>query len=563
MSDLVAKLGVDATAWNTGFQKAKGTLSSFGSGIGSMFSPIGAAVAGVGATLAGVWGAASSANAFKDSLEAQRKLSAVIEATGGAAGVTTSEITAFASEMQTLTNFEDDATTAAAAALAAFTNIRGQTFKDTITSAMDLSTVMGGDLQDNVKLLGKALNDPIDGVKKLAKAGVQLTQAQEQEVEALQKSGDMLGAQTILLDAVRERFGGAAEAVSDPWTRLTNIVGDVSENIGAVLLPTINVVSEAVGQWLAPIASSGDAFLDLGTTIAANVETAIGLVSQFGTTLAEYVTYGVEVASDAFAFFLESVGLGGVTFQNAASAVMVYYSHASEIFDLLVTGFQLTMVQIGAEAMHLFTEVAPAYISWFADNWYEILITIAANTLTTFENIGTNIKNVWTSVLEFFRTGKFEFNWQPLTDGFINTVKELPQIADREIGPLEQTLKDAFDIKSTNLGESMAAQFAEIEVKTAQTKEKLVKEFSTDSKVPAGSITDPAEGKDHSKGKDPTNGAALITSAEAAKMATAGIGATMLDVAKQQLAVSKKSDVRLGNISRNTSKDPPPGKAIK
>lgn len=540
-SDLVAKLGVDSTGWNAGFAQARSTATSFGSSISSMasslLSPLGVAAAAGAAALGGIWGGATSVSAFKESLEAQRKLSAVIEATGGAAGLTTQDITAFAAEMQTLTNFEDDATTASAAVLAAFTNIRGQTFTDTIESAMDLTTVMGGELTDNVKLLGKALNDPIDGVKKLAKAGVQLTQAQEQQVESLQKSGDLMGAQTVLLDALQSKFGGAAQAVADPWKQLQNTFGDVAENIGSLLLPSINVIASAVNGWLGPIASSGDAFLDFGAFVAANLATGIELATQFATTVGEFISAGAQMASEAFGAFLEMIGLGDVTFQDAISAVMVYYSHITQVIALIGTAFQLGFVQIGANAMHLFTAVLPAYAAWFAENWYEIIVTLASNALTVFENIGTNIKNIWTAVLDFFSTGTFKVNWKPLTDGFINTVKELPKVADREVGTLENGLAENFATQFDSLTTSMQTQFKEVSEDIDTKKADILKKFETTSKVPAGTLVADAEGKNHD-GNDKDNGAASRGSKEAAKIITFGARSGIENILNQQLVLT-------------------------
>ncbi len=45
--DLVARLGVDSSAWDAGFSKARGTVSSFGSGIAGLLSPATAAIAAV------------------------------------------------------------------------------------------------------------------------------------------------------------------------------------------------------------------------------------------------------------------------------------------------------------------------------------------------------------------------------------------------------------------------------------------------------------------------------------------------------------------------------------
>ena len=476
-SDLVARLGVDSSAWNAGLQKARSSAGSFASGIGSVFSPIGVAVAAAGAAVGAAFGAGASVSAYKESLEAQRKLSAVIEATGGAAGLTTDQITAFAGEMQTLTNFEDDATTGAAAALAAFTNIRGATFTDTIKSAMDLSTVMGGDLQSNVKLLGKALNDPAEGLAKLSRAGVTFTDAQKEQIKTLQESGDLLGAQDVILGALQDKFGGAAEAVADPWTQLQNTLGDVAENLGSVLLPSINVVAEGVSSMLSVVVDAGDSFANMG------IEAAVVLEN-----------------------------MGG-------------------IINLTLLNWELFFVQIGADAAYLFTEQIPAYLTWFGNNWYQIFETTASNTLTIFENLATNIQNIWTGVMDYFAGNPMTFDWKPLSDGFINTIGELPDIPPRAIGELERGLSESIAAATDALGQSMN-----------ESRDRITAQFDTNSKVPAGLIAPEADAggaaKEKAAGKSESR-AALAGSAEAASIFLRGIGGAN-DVPTKQLKVAEK-----------------------
>lgn len=530
-NDLVAKLGVDATGWNAGFAQARSTASSFGSSIGSiassLASPLGAAAAAGAAALGAMWGAGASTGAFKESLEAQRKLSAVIEATGGAAGLTTEDITSFAAEMQSLTNFEDDATTASAAVLAAFTNIRGQTFTDTIESAMDLTTVMGGELTDNVKLLGKALNDPIDGVKKLAKAGVQLTQAQEQEVEALQKSGDMMGAQQVLLDALQSKFGGAAMAVADPWKQLQNTFGDVAENIGSLLLPTIDLVSGLVSGWLGPIAESGDAFLDFGTSVAANLEVAIGMIGEYGQTFVTAISQAVDYGISCFNSLWEMIGLGGVSFQDLLTATMVAFQNIGGLIVLGIDQWSLFFVKIGLDAAYYFTDVIPGYVSWFTNNFDEIIDASIHNALQAFENLGSNISAIWQGVLNFFKTGEFNFDFTPMTKGMIQEISKMPDIAPRAISEMEKGLESSIAASAENLGEAFSTGFAKTSSDFGASKEKWTQHFDTASKVPAGMMVDDAEGKDHEKKtreKKSQSTAALIGSKEAASAFTRGLG---------------------------------------
>jgi hypothetical protein len=100
--------------------------------------------------------------------------------------------------------------------------------------------------------VGKALNDPIKGVTALGRAGVQFTAQQKEQIAALVESGDVAGAQTIILQELETQFGGAAEAAAnvDPYTQLANEVGNLSEDFGAIindaLKPFVGFVRQVV-----------------------------------------------------------------------------------------------------------------------------------------------------------------------------------------------------------------------------------------------------------------------------------------------------------------------------
>lgn len=560
-NDLVAKLGVDAGAWDSGFAKARSTVSSWGSSILSLMNPVTAAL---GASIAGIWGGSESVGAYKESLEAQRKLSAVFEATGGAAGLTTAQVAEFSAEMQKLTNFEDDATTASASVLAAFTNVRGQTFTDTIESAMDLSTVMGGDLQDNVKLLGKALNDPSEGFGKLAKAGVQFTDAEQKQITALQQAGKLTEAQGMILDKVKSKFGGAAEAVVDPWKQLQNTMGDVSENIGSLLLPTLDVLAAVATSFLGPVAGMGDGFKEFGIEAAVAITPIISGISQLAKTIAGTLGSAFEFTkglfsniaglTSGFGKFFEGVDEGAGVFEFLSVEINVWYSTLGEKLVLAADTFALFFVQIGADTAHFFTGVIPAYFAWFGENWSSILSDMATNEVTAFKNIGKNIQMAWGAIKAYLTGAPLKFNWTDLEDGFVNTVKKLPDVPPRAISELEQGLKLSVNAASQNLFDAMKAKREELYADNQSTRQRLTKKYDANSNVPAG--TEPGEaGAIHESKTKLSNKAILSGSSEAAALTTRGLGGNkddkQLTIAKESLNVQKDL---LAAIKDNPSK---------
>jgi hypothetical protein len=225
-------------------------------------------IASIVAPFAGAFALKHVVDEARTAAASAKKFQAVLDATGGAAGITTEQMQEFAGELQKTTNFEDDATVAAAALLATFTNIRGDVFKSAIVSAMDFAAVTGTDLPAAISLIGKALNDPINGMMKLRKAGIQLTDEQKQQVAQFQAAGNMAAAQNVILEAMQGRFGGAAKAMASPFTQVQNIIGDISENIGFALLPVLKEVVGVVTEWAGPLQNANELFKQFGEDVA-------------------------------------------------------------------------------------------------------------------------------------------------------------------------------------------------------------------------------------------------------------------------------------------------------
>ncbi len=499
VGDLVATLSVNNAPWSKGLSTAKSQFSGFSSGISSAIAPL------VG-ILGGVWGGSAAVSAYSESLANARKLEAVLSATGGAAGLTGQEIADYAAELQAATNFEDDATVGAAAMLAAFTNIRGDVFKDALAGAQDLTAIMGGDLESNIKLLGKALNDPAEGLAKLSRAGVQFTEEQTAQISALQASGDILGAQGIILDTLKGKFGGAAAATADPMKQLANTVGDVAENIGSLLLPMISVGADALTDLLGVVVGGGDSFK----------------------------AFGIEAA--------------------------VQLSHIGSYVLLTATNWELAFVQIGAETSHFFTEALPAYFQWFQDNALNIGETFATNYVKIYENMGKNIGSVMREVWDFISSGgrnAINITFTSLSDGFINTIGALPDVPARVVGDYEKSLKESIDAQAENIATSIDEQRKSLEEK-----------FSPLKKVPgAGASADLEEfgkaekEKSTKAAKELDNKATLQGSTEAAAAFTRGLGGSgknMEKIAQQSLSTEqqilaaikdgKSSPLKLGKV---------------
>lgn len=234
----------------------QGTIASVKSMVSGMYGSL-ASIIGTGVSLA----------AAKDDLGAQKKLSAVLASTGAAAGLSAIEIREFATQLQNTTNFADETTVAAAALLSTFRSIKGDMFKETLTTAQDLATVLDIDLNSATMKLGKALQDPISGLGSLHKLGISFTEQQKEMIKSLVESGDTLGAQKMILDSIKGSYAGAAQAMASPFKLLENTLNEIGEEIGKTLLVPMRALAQMVipflQQWGQQLAKVGVAILAL------------------------------------------------------------------------------------------------------------------------------------------------------------------------------------------------------------------------------------------------------------------------------------------------------------
>ncbi len=254
-----AKVQTDLTAEDAKLQAAlkrgQSGIKQFATQAGEQLKRLGKAFMVVGAAAAGAAGLFVKMATVQ--ADAEAKLEAVLKATGHAAGYSADELKKMASELQNLTKYGDETTLSAQAILLTFKGIKGDEFRRTTELAMDLSTVLGIDLKGSVMQLGKALNDPLKGLSMLTRVGITFTDQQKDQVKAMQKVGDVAGAQRVMLAELASQFGGAASAAAKTFSgrlaQMKNRLGDVGEQIGMALilvLEKLEPLLKSIAKWL-------------------------------------------------------------------------------------------------------------------------------------------------------------------------------------------------------------------------------------------------------------------------------------------------------------------------
>lgn len=267
---------------------ASGALKEFdkvgkaGDTMGGKLSGAGKAVAGlaIGAGVAAVGLAKGALEAVGESQKVNAQTEAVIRSTGGAARVSTAHIGDLSSQLQSLSGVEDETIQRGANMLLTFTNIRNgvgkgnDVFDQATKTVLDMSVALGQDTASSAVQLGKALNDPVKGVTALQKVGVTFTQQQKDQIKALVESGDVMGAQKVILAELSKEFGGSAKAAGEallPTEKLKLKFGDLQEKIGAKLLPVMEKLTNA-----------GIKVIDWLSHLSPGAQTALGVIAGLG-----------------------------------------------------------------------------------------------------------------------------------------------------------------------------------------------------------------------------------------------------------------------------------------
>ena len=248
---------VDFVANTAGLSQGMKQATSGSEGLGSKLKSMGrAAVAAAG--VAGLAALTATLKIGIDEMEEHAKVSAqtaaVIKSTGGAAGVTAKQVESLAGSLMRKSGVDDETIQSGENLLLTFRNIQNQAGKgnDIFTRAtktmLDMSVALGQDTKSSAIQLGKALNDPIKGITALSRVGVSFTDGQKKQIKAMVESGNVLGAQKVILKELNKEFGGSAAAMGKTLPGQINILKESFKNLAGdlvtLLVPALSAITK-------------------------------------------------------------------------------------------------------------------------------------------------------------------------------------------------------------------------------------------------------------------------------------------------------------------------------
>lgn len=254
MATTIAQLSVKIDADVANAEKGLKSVEEKTGGVGGKLKGLIGQALPIAGAFAGVSIAGDAMGILKDQIadaftqaeaaqQIQAKLNAELRATHDVSGQTTGSLNALADGISQVTTYDDDAVRSAEGVLLQFTNIGKQTFPAATKATADLASGLGTDLPSAAGILGRALDNPLQASRSLRQAHITLTTAQSNLIKQFEATGNKAGAQGVILDAVKDRFGGLAKAAGETTagkiTIFQNRLDDAKKGLATAFLPAL------------------------------------------------------------------------------------------------------------------------------------------------------------------------------------------------------------------------------------------------------------------------------------------------------------------------------------
>jgi hypothetical protein len=149
----------------------------------------------------------------------------------------------------------------------------GGNFDRATQAAVDMAAAGFGAAEQNAVQLGKALNDPVNGLAALRRSGITFTEDEKAKIKTLAESNRMHEAQALVLAAIEKQVGGTAAATADASVQIKAALNQGFEEVGKPLASALASITPQflefvemakpklaeAGQFLVAIFRSGEA----------------------------------------------------------------------------------------------------------------------------------------------------------------------------------------------------------------------------------------------------------------------------------------------------------------
>jgi phage-related protein len=491
----------------TGLKKAQ---DAFG-GFGKQLAGIAAGIAAAFSVRAITRFAKESVAVAEEAATAQARLEAVAKATGVFGDATddvTKRLADFAKSQEMLIATDDVVIKGVQAKLLSFKALSesadeaGGAFDRATVAAFDMAAAGFGSAEGNAVALGKALENPIKGISALSRTGTVFTEEQKEQIRVLQESGDLLGAQEIILSELESQYGGVAEATADASDKLDIAFKNIKESAGAALLPVFAElvegmlpVLELVGEELAgAFEELAPVLTDLAGQVPKLLQAFIPMIPALGAIaglflelIAKLLPPFVELFDKLLPIILELVPILADAFLSALEELFPVFFTLIDALIPIVEALLPVLVEIIRAAapivvkliqafMPLLNRILPLLIRLIDDllpiglflaellgkiiiGAVDLLITGFEKAQDFFTNFGAFFETLWTGIRNFF--ARMVNGLIGMFEGFVNSVVTGVNFMIRALNRLKVKIPD-FAIFGALAGQTFGFNIPEI-----------------------------------------------------------------------------------------------------
>ena len=181
----------------------------------------------------------ASVRAAEDARQKFNLLKTTLSVTGAEAWTSIDAMAQMSKSLSDATNYSVSEIQSMQTVLLGFRSITGDTFREASDAILDMATVMGMDLKSAVQTVGKALDDPVNGIDSLNRQGFAFTETQKSMLKTMVAVGDKAGAQKIILEELATTYGGTAKAAQTSFAKLEHSMDTLKETVGNMVAPVL------------------------------------------------------------------------------------------------------------------------------------------------------------------------------------------------------------------------------------------------------------------------------------------------------------------------------------
>ncbi len=299
---------------------------------------IGTAVAGAISTLVSWARQGTEALATQESLE--NRIAAALRRRGEASAELTKALSEQAENLKRLNAVDDDAIRSAQLIFLSYQNIATDALPRVSQAAIDLALSLRSVTGENVdlvqvsRMLGRALNDPQQGMEALARLGIQLDEQTKQYIKTLQEQGRLQEAQAALLGEIEKRVGGAGRAYAESAQGIQQAFQLALADLGKALAPVILEVQRSILPILTDMLQAiGPAVAEIAKLIGSTLGPILGQVFSAFVPVVEAVVRGLRPLGELLS---KIAGIVGQAIQPVLEAVASVLTEIAGIFEELL-----------------------------------------------------------------------------------------------------------------------------------------------------------------------------------------------------------------------------------